>query len=157
MLYGRPVVDLARPSGGGTTIEVVDSTNADADWMETFSRVRVQGFGLPVEVHDEVVADCACWAGQPGWRLYLARVDGAPAACATLAVEDSIGYLAIAATVPAHRGLGLQTALIERRILDAAAAGCELVSSQATFGSTSHRNLQRHLEVAFTKATWRIL
>ncbi len=50
----------------------------------------------------------------------------------------------------------MQTALIAVRIAEAEAAGCDLVCSQAAFGSPSQRNLERAgLSVAYTKAVWR--
>ena len=73
-------------------------------------------------------------------------------------VGDGIGYLANAATVPGFRGRGCQTALLARRIADAAAAGCDLVAGQATFGSTSQRNMERMgLRPAVTVTTWRMI
>ena len=45
---------------------------------------------------------CERWHGRPGWRMYLARVDGVAAASAALTVDAGLGYLANAATVPAH-------------------------------------------------------
>ena len=97
------------------------------------------------------------WLGQPGWRLYLARVDGVAGASAALTIGDGLGYLANAATVPAMRGRGCQTALLARRIADAAAEGCDTIASLAEFGSGSQRNLERAgLRVAYTQAVWRM-
>jgi N-acetylglutamate synthase-like GNAT family acetyltransferase len=97
------------------------------------------------------------WFGKAGWRLYLARVDGVPAGSAALTVGGGLGYLANAATAPEMRGRGCQTALLARRIADAAAAGCDEVVSLAEFGSGSQRNLERAgLRVAFTQAVWRM-
>jgi GNAT superfamily N-acetyltransferase len=95
--------------------------------------------------------------GVPGWHLYLASVGESPAGAAALAIDDGIGYLANASTLPELRRRGVQTALIARRLSDAAAAGCELVSSGTDFGTPSQRNLERAgLQVAYTKAVWRL-
>jgi GNAT superfamily N-acetyltransferase len=84
-------------------------------------------------------------------------VDGTPAAAGALVVHEGVGYLADAATDPRFRGRGCQTALIRRRIADAALAGCDLVAAQAEFGSTSQRNLERGgLRICCTKAVWRV-
>jgi len=97
----------------------------------------------------------ARWAGQPGWRLYLAELDGIPAAAALLVTGDAMGCLAGASTLPAFRGRGCQTALIRRRISDAAAAGCREVCA-LTASRVSRRNLERcGLELAYTKIAWR--
>jgi GNAT superfamily N-acetyltransferase len=91
-----------------------------------------------------------------GWRCYLARLDGQPVAYGTMFVADNgVGVCAAAATLPAARGRGCQTALLRRRIADAARAGCDLVVVQASPGSGSQRNLQRvGLALAYTRVTW---
>ena len=84
-------------------------------------------------------------------------MDGTPAGSAALTVDAGLGYLANAATLPAMRGRGCQTALLARRIADAAAAGCDTVASLAVFRTGSQRNLERAgLRVAFTQAVWRM-
>jgi ribosomal protein S18 acetylase RimI-like enzyme len=135
-------------------VEVAEA--AEADTAE-FARIHLDGHEVPGENRGPAEAAVRAWYGRPGWRLYLARVDGAPAASAALTVADGLGYLANAATLPAMRGRGCQSALLSRRIADAAAAGCESVASLAEFGSGSHRNLERAgLRVAFTQAVWRL-
>jgi ribosomal protein S18 acetylase RimI-like enzyme len=102
-------------------------------------------------------ASVSRWGEIEAWKLYLARVDGVPAGAALLALDDDLGYLANASTLPDFRRRGVQTALIASRIADAEAAGCEVVASQAEFGSASQRNLERSgLRVAYTKAVWRL-
>jgi hypothetical protein len=74
-----------------------------------------------------------------------------------LGVRDRVGYLANASTVEAFRRRGCQTALVARRIDDAATAGCELVTALTTFGSASQRTLERAgLRIAYTKTVWRL-
>jgi ribosomal protein S18 acetylase RimI-like enzyme len=124
---------------------------------EVFSDVILRGHGVPEGARVRDRASVARWAEVEGWRLYLARRDGEPAGAALLAIDDDVGYLANASTLPDHRRRGVQAALIAARIADAQAAGCEFVASQAEFGSASMRNLQRAgLSVAYTKAVWRL-
>src|SRR5438876_705387 len=78
----------------------------------------LRGFELSEQELPAAVADHAHWAQVDGWHLYLATVDGKPAAAAALTVGDGIGLLANAATMPAFRGRGCQAALIRRRIAD---------------------------------------
>jgi hypothetical protein len=93
----------------------------------------------------------------PGWRFYLAYVDDSPAGAAVLTVDDGVGFLANASTLPAFRRRGVQSALIARRLSDAAADGCELSSSGTELGSVSQRNLERAgLQITYTKAVWRL-
>jgi ribosomal protein S18 acetylase RimI-like enzyme len=143
---------LADPAPAG--VEVVEAREAD---MADFARIHLDGHEVPAENRSPDEAAVRAWYGRPGWRLYLALVDGAPAASAALTVDGGLGYLANAATLPAMRGRGCQTALLARRITDAAAAGCDTVASLAEFGSASQRNLERAgLRVAFTQAVWRM-
>jgi GNAT superfamily N-acetyltransferase len=91
------------------------------------------------------------------WRCYVAFVEDQPAAHAALFISSParIGVLAAAATLPALRGRGCQTALVRRRMSDAALAGCDLVAVEATPGSPSQRNLERAgLRLAYTRVTW---
>jgi hypothetical protein len=75
-----------------------------------------------------------------------------------LRTGGGVGLLANSATVPAFRQRGCQTALIRRRLADAAEQGCELVAAQCAFGGASQRNLERAgLRIAYTKAVWRVL
>jgi GNAT superfamily N-acetyltransferase len=89
------------------------------------------------------------------WRPYLAFVDGKPAALASLYLAAGAAILAGATTLPEFRGRGCQTALLRRRLADAAAAGCTLAVAEASPGSTSQRNMERSgLRTAYTKAIW---
>jgi ribosomal protein S18 acetylase RimI-like enzyme len=151
-LYGTAAPPPARDAAG-VGVGLVAREDVDA-----FAEVLLRGHGVPEAEVPNAVADHRHWPDQPGWTLYVATVGGDPAAAAVLQVRDGIGYLANAATLPAFRGRGCQTALLVRRIADAEAAGCELVAGQATFGSTSQRNMQRlGLVPACTVTTWRAL
>jgi GNAT superfamily N-acetyltransferase len=143
---------VAPPGRDG--VEVVE---AGAEDMAEFARIHLDGHEVPGDDRGPAEAAVRAWYGRPGWRLYLALVDGVPAATAALTVGRGLGYLANAATLPAMRGRGCQTALLARRIADAAAAGCDSVASLAEFASGSQRNLERAgLRVAFTQAVWRM-
>lgn len=147
--HGAPAA-LPAPEG----VDVAEATAAD---MPEFARIHLDGHEVPPDDRDAAEAAVRGWFGQPGWRLYLARVDGVAAATAALTIGDGLGYLANAATLPAMRGRGCQTALLARRIADAAAAGCDTIASLAEFGSGSQRNLERAgLRVAYTQAVWRM-
>jgi ribosomal protein S18 acetylase RimI-like enzyme len=124
---------------------------------ELFADVLLRGHGVPEGARVRDRSSVGRWSEIEGWRLYLALVDGSPAGAAMLTLDDDVGYLANASTLPAFRRRGVQGALIAARIADARAAGCEAVCSQAEFGSASQRNLERAgLSVAYTKAVWRL-
>ena len=116
-----------------------------------FARVLGEGYGTPPFL--------APWneamVGRPGWTFYLAR-DGAEAvACAGLFVHGDVAMLAMAATLPSHRGRGAQSALMERRLRDA--HGCRMVVAQTDddAANPSLRNMLRAgFTVAYSRTSW---
>jgi GNAT superfamily N-acetyltransferase len=132
-------------------IERVTTTAA----MEDFLAAYVAGWGFPVDQHAQFKANVRPWLHQPGWSLYLARIDGRPVATATLFVQGDTAYCSDATTDPAFRRRGLHTALLHRRITDARAAGVDLVTSGAEFLSASYRNMERiGMRLMFMRARW---
>ena len=58
-----------------------------------------------------------------------------------------------AATAPAHRRRGIQTALLSARLADAAAAGCDVAVITTQPGSKSQQNAQRRgFDLLYTRA-----
>jgi ribosomal protein S18 acetylase RimI-like enzyme len=146
VLYGSPTV-----SPDGLDIVQVDSLSL----MEEFLDALLGGWGIPREHHEGAKANMRGWLDVADWRLYFVRIDGRPAAAAKLFLHDGIGYFADAAMHPDFRSRGLQSALLRHRASVAAQAGAELIYSQAAFGSTSHRNMERSgLRVLHTRAIW---
>jgi hypothetical protein len=123
--------------------------------LEEYLDAYVAGWEIAIKDQAQFKANVRPWLEQPGWSLYVARLDGQPAAAATLFVHGGVGYLADATTAPAMRNRGLQTALLRRRISDAAGAGADIVFSGAAPLSTSHRNMERvGLRTQFVRALW---
>lgn len=147
-LFGEPWVDLPGPACG-VTVEPV----AEGEAVEVAARLYAEGFAVPAHKVDYASDQVRAVAGQAGWTVYLARVDGRPAGMAMLYVAEGIGSFAAACTLKEFRGRGVQTALLHQRMADAAAAGCELVVSQTGSGWVSQHNMERvGLRLAFTKA-----
>ena len=72
---------------------------------------------------------------------------------ATMRIYRGVAQLCGAATLPAYRRRGVQTALLEARLADAAAAGCDLAVVTTLPGSKSHQNVQRRgFEILYTRA-----
>jgi hypothetical protein len=93
----------------------------------------------------------------PAVRRYLARVDGRPAAAASLFLHPDGALLSGAATLPGYRRNGCQQALIARRLADAAAL-TDLAVVTVAFGSASHGNLERvGFRQTHTRTAWRPL
>jgi GNAT superfamily N-acetyltransferase len=143
----------ALPVGKSEQVDV--EAVASAARMEDFLRAYVAGWGVPAKEHDWFKANVRPWLGQPGWSLYMARHDGAPAAAAILFVHGGAAYLADGCTDPAFRRHGLHTTLLRRRIADARQAGADFVFSGADFLSGSYRNMQRiGMQLLFVRAVW---
>lgn len=93
--------------------------------------------------------------GAPGWRFYVAFLDNRPAAGAIMFVDGQTATLAGGATLAEARGRGCQSALVRRRVMDAAESGCTYVVSRCRRGSASHRNLARAgLKEVCKKQVW---
>ena len=122
-----------------------------------FAELLLEGHGVPAEARTLHAPGIATLVERDDVAFYAASVDGLDAAAGVLTLADGVGYLANAATVEAFRRRGCQTALLRRRIADAAAVGCDVVVALTMFGSASQRTLERAaLRVAYTKTVWRL-
>jgi hypothetical protein len=82
-------------------------------------------------------------AAVEGVRRYLARRGGVPAGAASMRVCDGVCGLHGAATLPEHRRHGVQSAMLRRRLSDAASAGCDVAIVTTLPGSKSQQNVER--------------
>jgi GNAT superfamily N-acetyltransferase len=134
-------------------VEVVELA---ADDEAPFGTIAALGFGLPAWA----ASFFAHLPGREGWRCYVARIDGEPQACAAMSVHDGIAEFGIAATLETARGRGCQMALLHRRIVDAAEAGCHTLfveTGERVPGrpAASYRNILRAgFEEAYLRPNW---
>lgn len=135
---GRTAASRAEPS----QVSVHACTSADRG---DFGRVFAVGFDLPSAFGDLA----AGLIGRRGWSCFVANAPGMGAIGAgALFVDGDAGWLGLAATLPAARGLGAQTALIRERIAEARRLGCRMVVTETgervpDRPSGSYRNLLR--------------
>jgi GNAT superfamily N-acetyltransferase/ketosteroid isomerase-like protein len=136
-----------RPSGEEefeTWLDVVAEGSVHPDtqgvpWHEEFSREAIIG-----AERDSAAA---------GDMRYAALRDGVIAGGATMRISAGVAQLTGAATVPAHRRRGVQTALLSARLADAAAAGCDVAVITTQPGSKSQQNAQRQgFDLLYTRA-----
>jgi GNAT superfamily N-acetyltransferase len=126
------------------------------DYSEFFSDIIVRSFEWPEALKPLIAVPI----GKPGWLHYLAYRNHIPVACAALFIREEIASLAFAATLPEARGLGAQSALINRRINDAAEAGCRWIISETAEEKpekpvTSYRNLRKYgFRVAYLRPNY---
>ena len=87
-------------------------------------------------------------------RRFLAWQGDRPVAAAAFSVHRNVAVLGGAATVPAARRSGAQTALLRHRLSQAAAAGAESAAVTAAPESASARNLARVGFKMFRRHGW---
>ncbi|MGZ5363336.1 MAG: GNAT family N-acetyltransferase [Mycobacterium sp.] len=156
-VLGRPLTDsLERITPLGVEIR----TSGDDEfgpWLETL----VEGFANPdtqgVPSHEDFPRDVLAAATldmvTAGVTRYIALHDGVVAGAASIRLADGIAQLTGAATAPAHRRRGVQTALLAARLVDAAAAGCDIAVVTTAPGSKSQENVQRRgFDLLYTRA-----
>jgi GNAT superfamily N-acetyltransferase len=150
-VMARPVCEeFAKESAaldGEITVERVPRERLDL-WNLTVAQGFADGAAVPREILDVMRA----FASAPQVECYLARVNAAVAGGGTIIVRDGVAGLFGASTLPAYRNRGVQTALLRRRMMRAAEAGCDLVVCLAQPGSSSQRNVvRRGFEVLYTR------
>jgi GNAT superfamily N-acetyltransferase len=130
----------------GVAVERV-SDNTEGLW----ARAIAQGFSDIVPVSEDVFAG---FATLPRALNFLAWIDGTVVGgcCGRVIPEARIAALYGSATLLEFRRRGVQSALIARRLHEAALAGCEYAVVSTQPGSGSQRNMERRgFRVAYTK------
>ena len=157
------VLGLRLPDANLTDIAPgIDVSVAEEADQEAWLDVIVAGFASPDEqgvpsheefsreVMDRTVGDMATASG---FARYLAYREGVLAGGASLRVCERVAQLCGAATMPAHRRRGVQTALLAARLADAAGRGCDIAVVTTQPGSKSQQNVQRQgFELLYTRA-----
>jgi hypothetical protein len=137
----------------------VEVFELSAESEDPFGMLAATGFGMPAWA----AAFFAHLPGREGWRCYAARVDGEVAACGATLIDGTVAELGIGATLESARRRGCQLALLHRRILDAAEAGCETLFIETgerveNRPAGSYRNILRAgFEEAYLCPNWRPL
>ncbi|MEK4247455.1 GNAT family N-acetyltransferase [Psychrobacillus sp. FSL K6-2684] len=125
------------------------------DEFDLFAAIYLEAFGLPSSIQDGIKQNNQVLFDVPGWEFYLALRHNVPIGIGVMYVEGELATLAAAATLPDYRNLGVQHALLHKRIEKAIEKGAKYITSEAAFGSVSHRNMERiGLKLAYTKAFW---
>jgi GNAT superfamily N-acetyltransferase len=136
-----------RPSGDdefGSWLDVVAAGVAHPDTQGVPSHEE-----FPREVIEAAERDFAA----AGVIRYAALRDGVMAGGASIRMTAGVAQLTGAATAPAHRRRGVQTALLSARLADAAAAGCDVAVVTTQPGSKSQQNVQRRgFDLLYTRA-----
>jgi GNAT superfamily N-acetyltransferase len=137
----------------------IEVLRSDEGWLD----VILDGLAVPdteglvshEEFPREVAANAMLDFLQAGVRPYVALRDGVLAGGGSVRLVDGIAQMGGAATVPAHRRHGVQTALLSARLADATAAGCAIAVVTTQPGSRSQHNVQRQgFDLLYTRAVY---
>jgi GNAT superfamily N-acetyltransferase len=155
-VLGRPVAADEAPQPRGVEIRRIGE-----DEFETWIGLTTDGIAQPdvegVPSHEEfpreVVERAQRDMAAAGLRYYLALVDGVPAGGGSMRIAEGVAQLTGAATAPAHRRRGAQSALLQSRLNDAATQGCDIATVATQPGSKSQQNVQRRdFDLLYTRA-----
>ena len=135
----RPVApaDAAAPPVPGVEVRPVGPEE-----RERYARTVGHGF-LGREPDEGELETARVGARAASNLCFLARVDGAIAGGAALAVHGRLASFFGASTLPDFRRRGVQSALLAARLAHAAASGCDLARVGTDPGSASQRNVER--------------
>jgi len=140
---------LLGPDGASIEgVEIRRLQEATSEWCD----LMVAGFSTPdtggvggdaLPPVAEARRSMKLMAAVPGFCAYQAWVQGTPAGAAAVRFDGTIAQMCGAATIPAFRRRGVQTALLRTRLADAAARGCEVAVVTVQPASKSQQNAQR--------------
>lgn len=154
---GHPMAKLRRqarlPVAYASDFQIIQIDDGGA---ERFGMIAALGNDLP----PSMAPGFNSTVGMVGWRHYLAMENAQPVAAAVLRIGSDVAWCGFAGTLPTHRRRGAQSALLARRIHDAAAAGCAWVTCETMADTTerpsqSFRNMTRlGFDVAYMRSSF---
>jgi GNAT superfamily N-acetyltransferase len=126
-------------------------------WLDVVVEGSVHPDSQGVPWHEEFPREVLIGAERDGIAAgdvrYAGLRDGVMAGGATMRIAEGVAQLTGAATAPAHRRRGVQTALLAARLADAVAAGCDVAVIVTQPGSKSQQNAQRQgFDLLYTRA-----
>ena len=137
---------LERVMPPGTEVRLSGEEEFGA-WLDVVAEGSVhpdtEGVPWHEEFPREVIIAAERDSAAAGSVRYAALRDGVIAGGATMRIAEGVAQLTGAATAPAHRRRGVQSALLSARLADAAAADCDVAVITTQPGSKSHQNAQR--------------
>jgi GNAT superfamily N-acetyltransferase len=161
-VLGRTLTPDEPHSAGLAAPTEIQISRSEPDELPLWLDTVVSGFATPdtqgVASHEDFPRDALAeaigdMASAAGFVRHMARRHGQPAGGASLRMSEGVAQLCGAATLPAHRRRGVQTALLETRLAEAAKAGCDLAVVTTLPGSKSQHNVQRRgFSLLYTRA-----
>ncbi|SFM18557.1 hypothetical protein SAMN03159341_11991 [Paenibacillus sp. 1_12] len=135
--------------------ESITIRELEEDEIHLYAEIHCLGTGLSVSGKGFVADNNIVLFNRKGWKFFVGFVNGIPAGVGVMYMNDGIASLTFATTLNEYRNNGVQRALLERRISEAASNKCDLVIGQTSYASTSFRNMERTgMKLGYTRATW---
>ena len=123
----------------GTDLRIAPLDRGDA---RRYADLMVEAFEMPA---DSALPEwVTTQVDLPNFHMYGAWDGDVLVAAACLYAANGIGTLAGAGTLPDHRGRGGQTALMSRRVADAAALGCTWITAETGTETPEEPNPSLH-------------
>ncbi|WP_338551429.1 GNAT family N-acetyltransferase [Paenibacillus sp. KS-LC4] len=123
--------------------------------VDLYAELHALGSGLPIAGKNHIADNNRMLFNREGWQFYAAEIDRIAVGVGVMHIHEHIASLTFAATLPEYRKRGVQAALIAARLLAAAQAGCTLMVGQASYCSSSQRNMERAgMSLCYTRSTW---
>jgi hypothetical protein len=143
------------PEDPGIAVYEIGADEADGEGMST---IVSEALELPVTAGTLFFS----LPQQDGWRCYTAALapDEPVVATGSMLIADGVAQLGPGMTLEHARGYGCNTALLRRRLLDAAEAGCHTVFIElgeidpATLASNFRRLARAGFEEAYQSRNW---
>lgn len=151
-VFVKPIA--AMPPQDGIDVREVATDTERMEW----TRVCAEAFSTAELSTEFLVELMTPFTFAEHARGYVAYIDGETAGGATAFAIPDRGIVGLfgAGTRERFRNRGVQAALLQRRLADAAASGCELAFVTTLPGSASHRNVLRSgFELVYTKVNFR--
>jgi ribosomal protein S18 acetylase RimI-like enzyme len=145
---GRQLGDLRPAPGAGIRVQATDS-DADLNAWKDISVTAFTSMDGTGSVVDEVLDRgemeriMVQMTSAPGFRRYLAHVNGQPVGAASMRFDNGLAQMSGAGTLPAFRGRGIQKALVHQRLLEAQEEGCDIAVVTTAPGSRSQQNMMK--------------
>jgi GNAT superfamily N-acetyltransferase len=150
-VLAQEISELSGSEGGAVTVRTVDAAEM-ACWTDVSA--RAWSHDKP-ELLEFMRAHGAILSAREGCVRLLAEIDGQPAGAGALTLHNGVALMSGAATLPAFRRRGVQSALLAARMRMASEAGCALVMIAAEAGGESQRNAERNgFRIAYTRVKW---
>ncbi len=157
-VLGHPLTGVA------PGVEAVRVQPASENELSLFADVLVEAFANPdaggvggdeIPPSDEIRKWVLITMSLPGFRGYLARIDGKIAGAASLRMDTGVAQFSGAGTAPDFRRRGVQTALLRARLRDAAQSRCDVGVVVTQPASKSQQNAQREgFSLLYARQLW---